>query len=266
MIARLLGSAVLLVAAAATVLARAQEAEAPYEEPIEEEEGGYEYEDESVIQAALEETLSQPEFARLRTVPELEEEKESFDAPEWLDRFIRWLARILWGDDQSAEEPSQFAFDFPGARALVYGMALIILAAALFFIARSVLAISRDKKISEEEAAARVFGPESAPSEQEPDEYWRRALALGEKRNFKEGMRELLLGSMSVLERKGLIRFRRGLTNRDYFYSARGTARESFGLIASAFEHVYFGRREATADAFRESCRAYQKSFREASP
>jgi hypothetical protein len=261
------------------VSARAQEEEQePYEEPIEHEEGGedgepleeegggYEYEDEGVIQAALEETLSQPEFARLRSVPEPEEEKESVQTPEWLDRFLQWLARLLWGDDRGAEDPSQFAFDLPGARALVYGMALIILAAALFFIARSVLSISRDKKVSEEEAAARVFGPESAPGEQEPDEYWRRALAHGEKRNFKEGMRELLLGSMSVLERKGLIRFRRGLTNRDYFYSARGAARESFGFIASAFEHVYFGRREATAEAFRESCRAYQRSFREASP
>jgi hypothetical protein len=142
-------------------------------------------------------------------------------------------------------------------------MALVILAAALFFIARSVLTISRDKRTSEEEAAARLFGPESAPEELPPDEYWRRALSHGEKRHFKEGMRELLLGSMSVLERKGLIRFRRGLTNRDYFYSARGGARESFGVIASAFEHVYFGRRDATAEAFRDSCQAYQKSFRE---
>jgi hypothetical protein len=75
-------------------------------------------------------------------------------------------------------------------------------------------------------------------------------------------MRELLLGAMSASERRGLIRFRRGLTNRDYFFSVRGPARESFGFIASAFEHVYFGRREATPDAFRDSCRAYQRSSR----
>jgi hypothetical protein len=144
-------------------------------------------------------------------------------------------------------------------------MALVILVAAVFFIAKSVLAISRDKKISEDQAAVRVFGAESAPGELDPDEYWRRALSHGEKRHYREGMRELLLGAMSVAERRGLIRFRRGLTNRDYFYAVRGPARESFSFIASAFEHVYFGRREATADAFRDSCRAYQKSFREAS-
>ncbi len=255
------------VAASIAVRAEAQEEEAlaPVEkvEPVEPE--GYLYQEEPLIHAALEETLSQPEFSRLRAEPEPPEETEASEIPEWLDRFLRWLARALWGDEAREEEPSDFAFNLPGARILIYGMALLIPAAAVFFIARSVLAISRDKKVSQEEAAARVFGPESAPSELDPDEYWRRALSHGEKRLFKEGLRELLLGSMSAIERRGLIRFRRGLTNRDYFFSARGQARESFGSIASAFEHVYFGRREATVDAFRDSCRAYQKSFREAS-
>jgi hypothetical protein len=89
-------------------------------------------------------------------------------------------------------------------------------------------------------------------------------MSHGEMKRYKEGLRELLLGAMSAAERRGFIRFRRGLTNRDYWYSVRGPARESFGSIASAFEQVYFGRREATADGFRESCRAFQKSFREA--
>jgi hypothetical protein len=270
-----LGRLVVTLAILLPLRARAQEEEIPeipsesgevsdYEE--EAAEGGYQYQDEIVIQAALEETLRQPEFARLRAEPEPEAETEESETPEWLDRFFNWLARALRGDDAREEERAEFAFDVPGARLLVYAMALVILAAAVFFIARSVLAISRDKKISEEEAAVRVFGPESAPGELDPDEYWRRALSHGEKRRYREGMRELLLGSMSALERKGVIRFRRGLTNRDYFYSVRGPARESFGFIASAFEHVYFGRREATADAFRDSCRAYQKSFREAAP
>jgi hypothetical protein len=249
--------------------AHAQEEEAIYEEEARHEEevepSDYEYQDEGLILAALEETLSQPEFARLRAEPEPEEEPEASAAPEWLDRFLRWLARAFRSEDASEEEPSDLAFNLPGARFLIYAMALVILLAALFFVAKSVLSISRDKKISEEEAAGRIFGPESAPGELDPDEYWRRALAHGEERHYKEGMRELLLGAMSAAERRGLIRFRRGLTNRDYFYAVRGPARESFGLIASAFEHVYFGRREATADSFRESCQAYQQSFREAS-
>lgn len=233
------------------------------------EESGYEYQDEDFILVALEETLLQPEFARLREEkeePEPEKETEQSESPAWLDRFFRWLARALWGDEAREEEPSsQLAFSLPGASLLIYAMAFIILLAAVFFIAKSIFAISRDKKIAKDEAADRLFGPESAPGELDPDEYWRRALACGEKRHYREGMRELLLGAMSALERRGVIRFRRGLTNRDYFYSVRGPARESFGSIASAFEHVYFGRRQATADSFRDSCRAYQTSFHEVS-
>jgi len=243
--------------------AHAQEEEETYEEEI--DEGGYEYQDEGVIQVALEETLSQPEFARLRRDPEPEPETRQSSLPSWLDEFFRRLARALWGEEASEEEPSELAFNLPGAGILTYVMAAVILAAAVFFIARSVLSISRDKKISKQEAEMRVFGPESAPGELDPEEYWRRALSHGEKKRYKEGMRELLLGAMSAAERRGFVRFRRGLTNRDYWYSVRGATRESFGSIASAFEHVYFGRREATADAFRESCRAFQKSFLEAS-
>jgi hypothetical protein len=250
------------------LLILALRAEAQEEQPVASEEpqsSGYEYQDEATIRAALEETLSQPEFARLRAEPEPKKDAEALATPQWLDRFLRWLTRALWGDDAGAEEPADFAFNLPGARLLIYSMAFVILAAAIFFIAKSILAISRDKRITEEEAAERVFGPGAAPGELDPEEYWRRALAHGENRRYKDGVRELLLGAMSTLERRGLIRFRRGLTNRDYFFAVRGPARESFGSIASVFEHVYFGRREATADAFRDSCRAYQKSFREAS-
>ena len=121
---------------------------------------------------------------------------------------------------------------------------------------------ARDKKISEEDPEARVFAPGAAPGELSPDEFWRRAMEHAGKRRFKEGVRELLLGAMSATERRGLIRFRRGLTNRDYLYSVRGPARESFRNIATVFEQVYFGRREATSESFREVSQEYQKSFR----
>lgn len=254
--ARLLAAIAILLA----VRAQAQEEE----EQTAEEEVGYEYEDEGLIREALEETLAQPEFARLRREPEPPKETGESSLPEWLDKFFERIARALWGDDAAEEDSPELAFNLPGAGIFIYAMAALVLVAAVFFIAKSALAISLDKKISRQEGESRVFGPESAPGELDPEEYWRRALSQGERRHYKEGLRELLLGAMSAAERRGLIRFRRGLTNRDYWYSVRGPARESFGSIASAFEHVYFGRREATADAFRDSCRAYQKSFREA--
>jgi hypothetical protein len=245
-------------------------AEGQEEEIPAEEEGDYYYQEEETIQAALKETLAQPEFARLKPEPTKQESDagsaEESSLPEWLNRVLERVARALWNDDPTDEKkaPSFLTLNFPGARLLVYGMAFIVLGAAVFFVLRSVLGISRDRRALAEEASSRSFGPESAPGELAPEDYWRRALWHGEARRYKEGMRELLLGAMSAIERKGAIRFRRGLTNRDYLYAVRGGSREAFGIIASAFEYVYFGRREATSDAFRDSCRAYQKSFREA--
>jgi hypothetical protein len=245
-------------------------AEGQKEEVPPEEEESYYYQEEEAIHAALKETLAQPEFERLRPEPVKPEESgsksaEASNLPEWLNRILERIARAPWNDDQTDQKTARTfpALDFPGARLLVYAMAFIVLGAAVFFVLRSVVAISRDRRALEEDAASRSFGPESAPGELAPEDYWRRALSHGEARRYKEGMRELLLGAMSAIERKGAIRFRRGLTNRDYFYAVRGAPREAFGVIASAFEYVYFGRREATPDAFRDTCRAYEKTFRE---
>jgi Domain of unknown function (DUF4129) len=228
----------------------------------EEEASGYQYRDEGDVRRALVETLAQPDFARLRAEPDekKEETPEESKTPGWLDRFLRWLSG-LGRDAETKESSSGFALPVAGMRMLLFAMAVLILAVVMVFIAKSVFATARDRKIAEEEAGARIFQPGAAPGELPPDEYWRRALAHGEGKQFREGIRELLLGAMSATERRGLIRFRKGLTNRDYFYSVRGPVRDSFARIASSFEHVYFGRREATSDTFRECCREYQKSF-----
>jgi hypothetical protein len=221
-----------------------------------EEEEGYTYLEETEVRRALEETLSQPEFLRLKAQPK-EEETEA-EAPEWLVRFADWLGRLFGG--RETDDTPGFSFGVPET---VTALAILTLLVAIAFLIRSMLGASRDKRIAEEESASpRLFGPGAAPGELSPDEFWRRAMEHAGKRSFKEGVRELLLGAMSATERRGLIRFRRGLTNRDYLYAVRGPARESFRTIASIFEHVYFGRRDATAEAFREASQEYQKSFR----
>jgi hypothetical protein len=220
---------------------------------------GYTYLEESEVRTALEETLSQPEFSRLRARPQ-EAEKES-EMPEWLIRFSRWLGR-LFGRGEEETDGGGFAFEVPGIGTALAILAAVLVAAAVVFLLRSALA-ARDKPISEEKPAGpRVFGPGTAPGELSPDEFWARAMEHARKRRYKEAVRELLLGAMSATERRGLIRFRRGLTNRDYLHAVRGPARESFRCIASTFEHVYFGRRDATPEAFREASQEYQKSFR----
>jgi hypothetical protein len=229
------------------------------QEQEEEYDEGYTYLEEGEVRTALEETLSQPEFARLRARPKEEENENDAEAPAWLVRLAEWLERLFDGEEET--DGNSFSFVLPGSGTLLAVLAAILVVAVIVFLLRSALA-ARDKNLSEEESAARVFAPGAAPGELSPDEFWRRAMEHAGKRRFREGLRELLLGAMSATERRGLIRFRKGLTNRDYLYSVRGPARESFRTIATAFEHVYFGRRDATAESFREASQEYQKSFR----
>jgi Domain of unknown function (DUF4129) len=226
------------------------------------EEGGYEYLDEDQVRLALEETLSQPEFSRLRSLPE--EKAEESESPEWLERFWRWLDDWFGADEE--REDNNFAVSTSGIEVLVYVLAAVIFGAVIVFILKSLIWTARDRRIQGiKDEAPRSFRPGSAPGEVDPADYLRRAMAFGESGRFKDGVRELLLGAMSATERRGLIRFRKGLTNRDYFYSVRGPARESFARIAAEFERIYFGRREASPETFRECLTEYQRSFSGAS-
>jgi hypothetical protein len=80
-----------------------------------------------------------------------------------------------------------------------------------------------------------------APGELPPAAYEARALKLAKTGDYRAAIRELLLGSMSWLERAALIRYRRGLTNRDYLRCIwrRQEKRTAYLATASQFELVY---------------------------
>lgn len=103
------------------------------------------------------------------------------------------------------------------------------------------------------------------PGELAASTYESRALKLAAEGNYRSAIRELLLGSMSWVERAGMIRFRKGLTNRDYIRAVwrQEERRFAFGRTALQFERVYFGRREATREMFDNCLQAFQGAFRE---
>ena len=105
------------------------------------------------------------------------------------------------------------------------------------------------------------------PGELAASTYETRALALADQGEFAGAIRELLLGSMSWIERSALIRFRKGLTNRDYVRAVwrQQERRAAFLVTGSSFERVYFGRRKATAEMFQKCLTAFQGAFREES-
>ena len=105
------------------------------------------------------------------------------------------------------------------------------------------------------------------PGELAASTYESRAIKLAADENYGSAIRELLLGSMSWVERAGMIRFRRGLTNRDYIRAVwrQEERRFAFGRTALQFERVYFGRRDATREMYDTCLQAFQGAFREES-
>ena len=101
------------------------------------------------------------------------------------------------------------------------------------------------------------------PGELAASTYETRAIQFAATGNYRAAIRELLLGSMSWIERAGLIRYRKGLTNRDYLRSVwrRVDKRDGYLTTATQFEYVYFGRRTPTAEMFEKCLASFQGAF-----
>ncbi|MGH9175532.1 MAG: DUF4129 domain-containing protein, partial [Vicinamibacterales bacterium] len=106
--------------------------------------------------------------------------------------------------------------------------------------------------------------PERAPGERPADEYVARSRQLAAEGRYREAVAQLLLGAMSHIERGGLIRFRRGLTCRDYLRAVRRNdgPYEAMRSLVRTYEPLGWGRREATRDHFDISLTGYEAGFR----
>lgn len=188
--------------------------------------------------------------------------------------FFNWMFSGLWKPasargQTSSDESSWMGFlrgigDFIEAIFTVGGNAvLIVIFGALAAFLILVLAVIIRKNDRQNRVRKGLLQqPENlfddiivAPGEHPPSAYEARAVKLAEKGEYRAAIRELLLGSMSWMERAALIRYRRGLTNRDYLRCVwrRQEKRTAYLATASQFEFVYFGRRQPTPEMF-ETC------------
>lgn len=104
---------------------------------------------------------------------------------------------------------------------------------------------------------------EPPPGELPSDAYLERAAALADAGDHRGAVREVLLAGMSRIERDGLIRHRRGLTNHDYVRAVwrHPRMREALLEIVDAFEHIFFGRRPASRAMFERVVGTFRKGF-----
>lgn len=126
--------------------------------------------------------------------------------------------------------------------------------------------IDTKKKQSGLADSAEMFSDvETPPGELAASTYESRAIQLASMGDYRAAIRELLLGGMSWIERAGMIRYRKGLTNRDYVRAVwrRMEKRDAYITTATQFELVFFGRREPTALMFEMCLDSFRGAFRE---
>lgn len=155
--------------------------------------------------------------------------------------------------------------DLSGFAGVVELLVYVLLAAVLVWVAFLAYAAWRGRATPPSGAADPLPALEvdASPGEREPDEWLRQALAHARAGRHGEALRALLLGALAGIERRGLIRPRRGLTNGDYLRAVLGDARLHASLepIVLAFDEVHFGRRALDAARFEACVRHYRAGF-----
>jgi hypothetical protein len=161
--------------------------------------------------------------------------------------------------------------DLPGVSADVarilavtlFVLLVLILTATMALLLRRIEKRRRRAALAEEQAMLEEIS--APPGELPASTYEGRARRYAADGLYHLAIRELLLGSMSWVERAGLIRYRKGLTNRDYLRSVwrKQPQRESLLATASSFELICFGRRTPTEEMFIQCLTGFQGAFRE---
>ena len=206
------------------------------------------------IRRDIDEILAQPEFRRLR----VEAPKPPVETPEWLKKFWDWLENLF----------SRTGGSVSGLGTVLKWLAYAVLAAICALIIWLVVrAVNRYRARQNTSLRGRRFEEGEAdlpPGDLPADEYLRRAMELAERGMIREAIAQLILGAMSFTERNGLIRFRRGLTHRDYLRALRGQTEphQALRTIVGVYEPICFGRRPAHIDHYRTSLDGYQTGFR----
>jgi hypothetical protein len=206
------------------------------------------------IRRDIDEILAQPEFRRLR----VEAPKPPAETPAWLKKFFDWLESLF----------SKTGGSVSGLGTVLKWLAYAVLAAICALIIWLVVrAVNRYRARQNTGLRGRSFEEGEAdlpPGDLPTDEYLRRAMELAERGMIREAIAQLILGAMSFTERNGLIRFRRGLTHRDYLRALRGQTgpHQALRTIVGVYEPICFGRRPAHIDHYRTSLDGYQTGFR----
>jgi hypothetical protein len=208
------------------------------------------------IEREFNEIFSQSEFRGLRE----KKSQPASETPGWLKKFLDWLDGLFRGTGNAISGLGTLV------QILAYGVLAAICCLIIWLVVRAVNNYRERQTVGGRRRGSVEEGEgEIPPGDLPADEYLRRASELAEQGQFREAIGQLILGAMSRTERSGLIRFRRGLTNRDYLRALRGRALQhhAFRTIVGVYEPICFGRRNAQVEHYRTSLDGYQTGFQQ---
>jgi len=210
--------------------------------------------DDKELTDTIDQILSQPEYRRL-----LKEKKE--DVVEETKRTPS-KERVNRRPSSNSRPPGTPLFD-PSGILFIFAIAVLAVILVAIGIAIAKASPEMNPNLSAPVAAGGVVAPVTPPGDIPTNEYEQRALEFARNQDFRSALRELILGSMSWIERSGRIRFRRGLTNRDYIRAIwrLQDRRASMSIIVKAFELVYYGHRDADSSMFKRCLEEFRTSF-----
>lgn len=216
------------------------------------------FRDEGEIKKTIDDVMSDPEFRRLKQNSEPDPDIEDPWWLEWLEDFLDWLFPDI--------SSGSFGAGAAAFQIVIYVAVFLAVLVVIWLIARAVIGIADAGRDGLDLQSANADEPllSKPPGESPSAEYERRALEFARAGDYKAAIRQLVLGCMSWIERSGLIRYRRGLSNRDYLRAVwrQRERRDSMGVIIRAFELVYFGRRVADSERFELCLNSFQGAFR----
>jgi tetratricopeptide (TPR) repeat protein len=210
------------------------------------------------IRSEIDSILAQPEFRRLRLKqPTVETPETEWTPPQWIRDFFEWLSDFFG-----------FQKSFGGIGIVLQSLAWLVVGLICGLIVYLLVKAVRQyqRRLEQAESASRTFAEGEAdlpPGDLPADEYVRRAMELAARGMYREAIGQLLLGAMSYAERAGLIRFRRGLTYRDYLRALRSRTdpHQAFRTLVATYEPICFGRQPAHPEQYEESLHCYRSAF-----
>lgn len=178
-------------------------------------------------------------------------------------------------EEEESSSPELPFGNVPSAAASLFGNILTVfvwvgisaVVVLMIFLAVKALSSTEWKKQSSDKRPFEIEegddGIHMAPGELTADEYRARAMKLAAKQEYREAISQLLLGAMSWAERNELIRFRRGLTYRDYLRAVgqQPAQQSAFHTLITTYEPLGFGRRTASQSIFEKTLTEYENSF-----